>query len=130
MPIIVGARSRGVLRSAGRVADDVLLWAVPQSDLDHSVATVHQGYDSLLTSAGESVGEPATSIVPAPTVPRADLGADHQGRRTLRPFARRAATYAVLNNRTALRESWASRQPTWTAYANSSCPDGRGMPPL
>ena len=95
-----------MLRSAGRVADDVLLWAVPQSDLDRSVAAVHQGYDSLPTSAGESGGEPVPAIDPdrpfpgliwAPII----RGGDHSD-----GLLSRAATYAVLNNRPALRKSW------------------------
>jgi 5,10-methylenetetrahydromethanopterin reductase len=106
VPIIVGARSSGVLRSAGRVADDVLLWAVPQSDLDRSVAAVHQGYDSLPTSAGESWGEQRTAIVPDRPFPGLIWAPIIRGGEHSDALLSRAATYAVLNNRPALRESW------------------------
>jgi alkanesulfonate monooxygenase SsuD/methylene tetrahydromethanopterin reductase-like flavin-dependent oxidoreductase (luciferase family) len=112
VPIIVGARSRGVLRAAGRVADDVLLWAVPKSDLDRSVETVHQGYESRATSrAGNGHGStvsaagagplpyerPFPGLIWAPMV----RGGEHS-----EALLSRAATYAVLNNSAALRESW------------------------
>ena len=59
VPIIVGARSRGMLRTAGRAADEVLLWAVPKSDLDQSIAAVRQGYESRTGSARRGAGDSA-----------------------------------------------------------------------
>ncbi len=105
VPITVAARSRGVLRTAGRVADDVLLWAVPKSDLDRSVATVRQGYESWKGSpdvggddaTGSAGDRPFPGLTWAPIV--------REGERA-EALLSRAATYAVLNNTAAVRESW------------------------
>jgi alkanesulfonate monooxygenase SsuD/methylene tetrahydromethanopterin reductase-like flavin-dependent oxidoreductase (luciferase family) len=111
VPITVAARSRGVLRAAGRVADDVLLWAVPKSDLDRSVATVRQGYESRVGSTHGTPGDGDTGNVgdrPFPGLIWAPLV--RQGARS-EALLTRAATYAVLNNSAAVRESWGVPPP-------------------
>lgn len=41
-PVLVAARGDGMLRAAGRCADRVLMWAVPDSDLDRTVSIVRR----------------------------------------------------------------------------------------
>jgi 5,10-methylenetetrahydromethanopterin reductase len=43
VPVMVAARGAGLLRTAGRVADRVLLWAVPDSDLERTVTLAVAG---------------------------------------------------------------------------------------
>jgi len=80
-----------MLRAAGEVADEALLWAVPGSELARTVDQVHQG------SARRLPELPAVSITWAPLV---ELGS------TSRALLRRASAYAVLNNRDETRERW------------------------
>ena len=99
--ITVGARAPGVLRAAGRVADDVLLWAVPGSDLGRSMAAVREGYESAREAgAGQGTSgatRPFPGLVWAPMV---DHGPSSE------KLLSRAATYAVLNNTAQLRQQW------------------------
>jgi 5,10-methylenetetrahydromethanopterin reductase len=98
--IVIGARASGVLRAAGRVADDVLLWAVPKSDLERSVRTVSEGYESALPDdlADQGGGtRPFPRLVWAPMV---NHGPSSE------KLLSRAATYAVLNNSAQLRQQW------------------------
>jgi hypothetical protein len=99
--ITVGARAPGGLRAAGRVADNVLLWAVPSSDLELSVATVKEGYESSRLDNtrvdGNGAARPFPELVWAPIV-------NHGG--SSGALLRRAATYAVLNNTAQLRQRW------------------------
>lgn len=80
-----------MLRAAGEVADEALLWAVPRSELARTVDLVHQG------SARRRPELPQVNITWAPLVERG------KGSRAL---LRRAAAYAVLNNRSETRQRW------------------------
>jgi 5,10-methylenetetrahydromethanopterin reductase len=96
--ITIGARAPRVLRAAGKVADDVLLWAVPSSDLERSVATVRAGYqEAKRTVSGDVPTRPFPRLIWAPIV---DHGPSSQA------LLARAATYAVLNNGAEMRQSW------------------------
>jgi 5,10-methylenetetrahydromethanopterin reductase len=100
VPVLVGARSAGVLRAAGRAADDVLLWAVPKSDLAWSVATVREGYEAGRATAvpgDDNARRPFPRLTWAPIV---NHGPSSEA------LLRKAGTYAVLNNRAELREAW------------------------
>ena len=89
--IFVGGRGARMLRTAGEVADEALLWAVPRSELARTVDLVHQG------SARRRPELPDVNITWAPLVERG------KGSRAL---LRRASAYAVLNNRDETRERW------------------------
>ena len=49
MEITVAGRGSKILRVGGRAADHVLLWAIPDSDLDRIVGVVRSGGDAPLT---------------------------------------------------------------------------------
>ena len=83
MSITVAGRGNKILRVGGRVADHVLLWAIPDSDLDRIVGVVRSGGDAPLTWA-----------------PLVDVGPEGRER------ARVIAAYGVLNASNALRKSW------------------------
>ena len=106
VPIIVGARSRGMLRTAGRVADEVLLWAVPKSDLDQSIAAVRQGYESRTGSAQEGAGDTAAPSLADRPFPGLIWAPIVRGAGPSEVLLSRAGTYAVLNNSAAVRGSW------------------------
>jgi 5,10-methylenetetrahydromethanopterin reductase len=89
--IIVGGRGPRMLRAAGEVADEALLWAVPGSELARTVDLLHQG------SARRRPELPGVSITWAPLVDRGKAS---------RALLRRASAYAVLNNRAETRERW------------------------
>jgi 5,10-methylenetetrahydromethanopterin reductase len=89
--IIVGGRGARMLRTAGEAADEALLWAVPRSELTRTVGLVRQG------SARRPTELPDVSITWAPLVERGKAS---------RALLRRAAAYAVLNNRAETRERW------------------------
>ena len=90
-PRLVGGRGDPVLRAAGRVADDALLWAVPGSELDRTVDLVPPG------SAGRRPEHAGVGITWAPLVERGKAAG---------ALVRRAAAYAVLNNSGETRERW------------------------
>jgi alkanesulfonate monooxygenase SsuD/methylene tetrahydromethanopterin reductase-like flavin-dependent oxidoreductase (luciferase family) len=89
--LLVAGRGAGMLRAAGEVADEALLWAVPRSELARTVDLVHQG------SGRRRPELPAVSITWAPLAERGKAS---------RALLRRAAAYAVLNNRHETRERW------------------------
>jgi 5,10-methylenetetrahydromethanopterin reductase len=89
--ILVGGRGARMLRAAGEVADEALLWAVPRSELARTVDLVHQG------SARRGPELPDVNITWAPLVERSAAS---------RALLRRASAYAVLNNRDETRERW------------------------
>jgi 5,10-methylenetetrahydromethanopterin reductase len=89
--IIVGGRGTRMLRAAGEVGDEALLWAVPRSELARTVDLVRQG------SALRQPGLPDVSLTWAPLAERGKAS---------RALLRRAAAYAVLNNREATRARW------------------------
>ena len=83
LSITIAGRGNKVLRVGGRIADHVLLWAIPDSDLDRIVGVVRSGGDAPLTWA-----------------PLVDVGPEGRER------ARVIAAYGVLNASKALRASW------------------------
>jgi 5,10-methylenetetrahydromethanopterin reductase len=89
--LLIGGRGARMLRAAGEVADDALLWAVPSSELTRTVDVVHEGRDRRPPEL------PDVSITWAPLV---ESGPSSRG------LLRRAAAYAVLNNREETRERW------------------------
>jgi 5,10-methylenetetrahydromethanopterin reductase len=95
--IIVAGRGPRVLAAAGRAADDALLWAVPDSELDRTVRLVAEG-------ARERSGilEPVR-LIWAPIV-EYDSGS--------RQLLQRVAAYAVLNNRAEVRQRWGVNDQT------------------
>ncbi len=48
VPITIAGRGNKILRVGGRMADHVLLWAIPDSDLDRIVGVVRSGGDAPL----------------------------------------------------------------------------------
>jgi 5,10-methylenetetrahydromethanopterin reductase len=89
--IIIAGRGDRILQAAGRTADEALLWAVPQSELDRTVGLVAKG------ASERPAGLPPVGVIWAPIVEHDD---------TSRALLRRAASYAVLNNRSEVRERW------------------------
>jgi len=89
--LLVGGRGARMLRAAGEVADEALLWAVPGSELARTVDLVHQG------SARRRPELPGLGITWAPLVEWGEAS---------RALLRRASAYAVLNNRDETRERW------------------------
>jgi alkanesulfonate monooxygenase SsuD/methylene tetrahydromethanopterin reductase-like flavin-dependent oxidoreductase (luciferase family) len=89
--ILVGGRGARMLRTAGEVADEALLWAVPRSELARTVDLVRQGSARRPTELAD------VNITWAPLVERGSAS---------RALLRRAAAYAVLNNRAETRERW------------------------
>ena len=88
VPVLVAGRGDRMLRTVGAVADRVLLWAIPDSDLDRSVETV------LAAAAGR---ERAPELIWAPL-------AEHD--ESLRPSILHVAVYASLNTRPSIRRTW------------------------
>jgi hypothetical protein len=88
--VVVAGRGDAVLRAAGAVGDQALLWAIPHPDLARSVAEVGRG-----ASHGRSAPGTDPELVWAPVV-------DHDGRDT----ARTSIAYSVLNSNAALHERW------------------------
>ncbi len=87
-PILVAARGDAMLRAAGAVADRVLLWAIPSSDLDRSAGLVRAGAGGR-TEPPRLIWAP---LVRHPEVPEAALG--------------HVAVYAALNTHPGIRSSW------------------------
>jgi 5,10-methylenetetrahydromethanopterin reductase len=88
VPVLVAGRGDGVLTTAGRVADRALLWAIPSSDLDRSVAVVRAG-------AVDRASGP--DLVWAPLVVR-----DEGDRARVRVIA----AYGIVNASPDLRRRW------------------------
>ncbi|MDH3755065.1 MAG: LLM class flavin-dependent oxidoreductase [Acidimicrobiia bacterium] len=88
VPILVTGRGSQMLRTAGAHADRVLLWSIPDSDLDRSVAVVQAG------AAGRDT---APELAWAPLVAH-----DESTRRSIL----NAAVYASINTAASVRESW------------------------
>jgi 5,10-methylenetetrahydromethanopterin reductase len=90
VPVIVAGRGDGVLTTAGRVADRSLLWAIPSSDLDRSVAVVRAGAGA----AGRASGP---DFVWAPLVVHDEID---------RARVRVIAAYGIVNASPDLRRRW------------------------
>lgn len=87
-PVLMAGRGDRMLRTAGAVADRVLLWAIPDGDLDRSVDLIRAGAADR-TEPPRLVWAP---LVRHPSVPARSLG--------------HVAVYAALNTRSELRDSW------------------------
>lgn len=90
--ILVAGRADRTLEAAGRTGDQALLWAVPSSELDHSVGVI-----AASAAAGRSAPGPSPELVWAPLV-------DHGG--ASGQWARSTAAYSVLNSRTVAHQRW------------------------
>jgi hypothetical protein len=88
VPVLMAARGDRMLRTAGALADRVLLWAIPDSDLERSIGLVLDG-------AGSRDAPP--QLVWAPLV-------EHDT--ALRPSIMHVAVYASLNTRRSIRLDW------------------------
>ncbi|MEM9036519.1 MAG: LLM class flavin-dependent oxidoreductase [Actinomycetota bacterium] len=88
VPVLIAGRGDGMLRTAGAVADRVLLWAIPDSDLDRSVEVVRAG------AAGR---QQTPTLIWAPLV-------EHSPE--VRPSLLHVAVYASLNTRVEVRREW------------------------
>jgi len=91
-PVLIAGRANGILDRAGRSADRAMLWAVPRSDLERSVAVVEAG----ARAGREAVGS-RPELVWAPLV-------DHGGQSRQRVHT--IAAYSVLNSRPRLHARW------------------------
>jgi 5,10-methylenetetrahydromethanopterin reductase len=92
VPVLVAGRAGRVLEVAGRAADRVLLWAVPSSELERSVAKVEAGAASGRTADGSG-----------PERIWAPLVAHDQG---TRDHLHRIGAYAVLNSSPSRQAAW------------------------
>ncbi len=88
VPILIAGRGSGMLAAAGAVADRVLLWAIPDSDLERTVGVV------MNAAAGRDT---PPELIWAPLV-------DHDG--SLRASIMHVAVYASLNTRRSVRAAW------------------------
>lgn len=88
LPVLVAGRGNTMLRTAGAIADRVLLWAIPDSDLDRTVGVVLDGARDR-PSPPELVWAPLVEHTPA-----------------LRASIMHVAVYASLNTRPAVRREW------------------------
>ena len=88
LPVLVAGRGDRMLRTAGAIADRVLLWAIPDSDLDRSVGVV-------LAGAEGRAEQP--ELIWAPLV-------EHDP--SLRSWIMHVAVYASLNTRRSVRLDW------------------------
>lgn len=87
-PILMAGRGDQMLRTAGAVADRVLLWAMPDADLDRSVGLIADG------ASGRDV---MPQLIWAPLVRHACVEPASLGH---------VAVYAALNTRVELRSEW------------------------
>ena len=88
VPILMAGRGDQMLRTAGALADRVLLWAIPASDLERSASIVHDG------AAGRP-GPP--ELIWAPLVRHGDAP---------QASIMHVAVYASLNTAAAVRHGW------------------------
>lgn len=88
LPVLVAGRGDRMLRTAGAVADRVLLWAIPATDLDRSAGLVLEGAEGRAMPP---------ELVWAPLV-------EHDP--SLRPSILHVAVYASLNTRRPVRLGW------------------------
>jgi 5,10-methylenetetrahydromethanopterin reductase len=88
VPILVAARGTRLLRTAGEVADRVLLLSVPESDLERSAGVVHG-------AAAHRIDPPELAWAPL---------VEHDP--SLRTKLRNIAVYAAINSTPVVRESW------------------------
>jgi len=92
VPILVAGRGDGVLKAAGRVSDDALVWAVPMSDLERSVGVIEAAAAARRHAPGAR-----PRIMWAPLVVHDDTSASRIAT---------IAAYSVLNSSAALHKRW------------------------
>ena len=92
-PVLMAGRGNKMLTVAGSAADRVLLWAIPKSDLERSVAIIHR--------AAEAAGR-SPELIWAPLVRHGDVPAASLGH---------PAVYAALNTASPIRQAWGLRDP-------------------
>jgi 5,10-methylenetetrahydromethanopterin reductase len=95
-PILIAGRGNGMLATAGRCADQAMLWAVPRSDLKRSAEVIAQG----AAATGQH-----PELIWAPLV---DHGGSSRGR------VHTIAAYSVLNSRPAVQARWGLSHETIT----------------
>ncbi len=88
VPVLMAGRGNAMLSMAGRTADRVLLWAIPQSDLARSVERIQ----AAATRANRHVELWWSPLVAHPGVSEGSIG--------------HAAVYAALNTHNELRLRW------------------------
>jgi 5,10-methylenetetrahydromethanopterin reductase len=88
VPVLIAGRGDGMLRTAGAIADRVLLWAIPSSDLERSIGVVRDA------AAGRDT---PPQLIWAPLV-------EHDP--SLREKIMHVAVYASLNTRPSVRSTW------------------------
>jgi len=88
LPVLIAGRGNGMLRAAGAVADRVLLWAIPASDLSRSV--------SLIT-AGAADRSKMPELIWAPLVRHGN---------SAESSIMHVAVYASLNTTESVRAQW------------------------
>ena len=88
VPILMAGRGDQMLRTAGALADRVLLWAIPASDLERSVSVVRNGA-ALRSRPPELIWAP---LVRHDDAPQASI--------------MHIAVYASLNTAAAVRHEW------------------------
>jgi len=89
-PVLVAARRDGMLRCAGAVGDSVLVFRIPQSDLDRTIGMIRRG-------AEEAGREDGPAIVWCPLVAWDDR---------IRPYLRTATVYSTLESPPHLFDQW------------------------
>jgi 5,10-methylenetetrahydromethanopterin reductase len=90
--VLVAGRATRVLEAAGRVGDQALLWAVPQSELERSVGLIARG-----AADGRTADGPSPELIWAPLVPHDDGTINR---------IRQIAAYAVLNSPPRRKAAW------------------------
>lgn len=88
VPVLIAGRGDAMLRTAGALADRVLLWAIPRSDLDRSVNLIREG---------AAPRDRAPELVWAPLVAHADAPESS---------LIHVAVYASLNTARDVRLTW------------------------
>lgn len=100
-PVLVAGRGNKMLATAGAVADRVLLWAIPLTDLDRSVGVIR----ASAAAAGRS-----PELIWAPLVRHRDVSATSLGH---------PAVYAALNTAASIRQGWGLDAPTVDAIRSA-----------
>ena len=97
VPVLIAARGNAMLAAAGACADRVLLWAMPDSDLERSV-------DLVLAGASERAHPPELHWAPLVRLPGAPEAALLQ-----------VAVYACINTVSTVRQRWGLDEPRVSA---------------
>jgi alkanesulfonate monooxygenase SsuD/methylene tetrahydromethanopterin reductase-like flavin-dependent oxidoreductase (luciferase family) len=111
-PILMAGRGDRMLRAAGSTADRVLLWAMPNGDLDRSV-------DLVLDGARGRAAPP--QLIWAPLVRHPEIAAGSLGH---------VAVYAALNTRADLRSTWGPTLSESSRFVGPSLQEKRQRPSI